>query len=55
VRHEATEALGLMRAFECKDAIKKILKDPSSGVRNTAILVLKQLDRLEKAQAINRV
>lgn len=55
VRHEATEALGLMQAFECRDAIKKILKDPSSGVRNTAMLVLKQLDRLEKARAINRV
>lgn len=55
VRHEATEALGLMQAFECRDAIKKILDDPNSGVRQTAILVLKQLDRLEKARAVNPV
>lgn len=55
VRHEATEALGLMQAFECREAIKKILEDPNSGVRQTAILVLKQLDRLEKARAINHV
>ena len=55
VRHEATEALGLMQAFECRDAIKKILEDPNSGVRQTAILVLKQLDRLEKARAFDSV
>lgn len=55
VRHEATEALGLMQAFECREAIKKILDDSNSGVRQTAILVLKQLDRLEKARAVNPV
>ena len=55
VRHEATEAFGLMKAVECKDMIKKIVEDPNFGVRQTAILVLKQLDRLEKARATNSV
>ena len=55
VRHEATEALGLMQAFEFRDVIKKILGDSNEGVRQTAVMVLKQLDRLENARAINRV
>jgi HEAT repeat protein len=46
VRHEAIEALGLMRAHECKEALKKMMEDPSDAVRETAVFVLKRLDRL---------
>lgn len=46
VRHEAIEALGLMRAHECKETLKKMLEDPSEAVRETAVFVLKRLDRL---------
>jgi HEAT repeat protein len=46
VRHEAIEALGLMRAHECKEALKKMVEDPSVAVRETAVFVLKRLDRL---------
>ncbi len=46
VRHEAIEALGLMRAHECKEMLKKTLEDPSDAVRETAVFVLKRLDRL---------
>lgn len=53
VRHEAIEALGLLKAFECRDALKKALQDPNFAVKQTAIFVLKQLDRLERAFAVN--
>lgn len=46
VRHESIEALGLMRAHECKETLKKMLEDPSEAVRETAVFVLKRLDRL---------
>ncbi len=46
-KHEALEALGLMRAFEAIPQIKKALHDPSPDVRETAEFVLKRLDRLE--------
>ncbi|HEX2067152.1 MAG TPA: HEAT repeat domain-containing protein [Nitrososphaeraceae archaeon] len=46
VRHESIEALGLMRAHECKETLKKMLEDPSEVVRETAVFVLKRLDRL---------
>jgi HEAT repeat protein len=46
VRHEAIEALGLMRAHECKETLRKMLEDPSDAVRETAVFVLKRLDRL---------
>ena len=45
-RHEALESLGLMRAFECEDLIKKALEDPSPDVRETAEFVLKRFKRL---------
>jgi hypothetical protein len=45
VRHEATEALGFMRARECKEMLRKKLEDPSQAVRETAVLMLKRLDR----------
>jgi len=46
VRHEAIEALGLMRAHECKEDLRKMMEDPSDAVRETAIFVIKRLDRL---------
>jgi HEAT repeats len=46
VRHEATEALGFMRAPEFKETLRKKLEDPSEAVRETAVLMLKRLDRL---------
>jgi HEAT repeat protein len=46
-RHEAIEALGLMRAHESKENLRKMLDDnPSDAVRETATFVLKRLDRL---------
>jgi len=48
-KHEAIESLGLMRAFETENLIKKALDDPSDEVRETATFVLKRLERL-KAQ-----
>jgi HEAT repeat protein len=45
VRHEATESLGFMRAHECKETLRKKLEDPSQAVRETAVLMLKRLDR----------
>ena len=46
VRHEAIEALGLIRAHECKETLRRMSEDPSEVVRETAIFVLKRLDRL---------
>ncbi|MCV0400780.1 MAG: HEAT repeat domain-containing protein [Nitrosopumilus sp.] len=46
-KHESIEALGLMRAFEAEDLIKKTLNDPSIDVRETAEFVLKRFDRLK--------
>lgn len=48
VRHESIEAIGLLKAFESKDYLKKALDDPNEAVKQTAQFVLKQLDRLEK-------
>lgn len=45
VRHEATEALGFMRAHECKEMLRKMSEDPSEAIRETAVLMLKRLDR----------
>jgi len=46
-RHESIEALGLMRAFEAEDLIKKMSNDPSIDVRETADFVLKRFERLK--------
>ena len=46
-KHEALEALGLMRATESTPLIKNALKDPSPDVRETAEFVLKRFKRLE--------
>jgi len=45
VKHEAIESLGLMRAFEVENEIKKALNDPSPDVSETARFVLKRLER----------
>jgi len=54
VRHEAVEALGLIRAFDQRDVLFKALNDEKDCVRQTAAFVLKQMDRLEKAYLANK-
>ncbi len=49
-KHEALEALGLMRAFESRDLILKALDDPNPEVRETAAFVIKRLDRLQNVK-----
>ena len=46
-KHEAIEALGLMRAFETEDSIKKASDDPSRDVKETVEFVLKRFERLK--------
>ena len=46
VKHEAIEALGLLRDHGSKETLRKMLEDPSDAVRETAVFVLKRLDRL---------
>jgi len=46
VKHEAIESLGLMRAFEAENEIKKAVNDPSPDVSETARFVLKRLERM---------
>ncbi len=46
-KHEAIEALGLMRAFEAEPLIKQALKDSSPDVRETAEFVIKRFTRLK--------
>ncbi|KAF6247418.1 PBS lyase [Nitrosopumilus sp. b3] len=46
-KHEAIEALGLMRAFEVEDQIRTLEKDQSRDVRETAGFVLKRFQRLK--------
>jgi len=46
-KHEAIEALGLMRATESIDLIRDLEIDPSIDVRETARFVIKRLNRLK--------
>lgn len=46
-RHEAIEALGLMRAFEAIEHIESALSDPNPDVKETAEFVVKRLNRLK--------
>ncbi|MCV0366890.1 MAG: HEAT repeat domain-containing protein [Nitrosopumilus sp.] len=46
-KHEAIEALGLMRAFEVEEKIKLALNDPNIDVKETAEFVLKRFNRLK--------
>jgi len=52
-KHEAIESLGLMRAFESEDLIRKALDDPSIDVRETARFVIKRFDRLKNRGKYN--
>ena len=52
-RHESLEALGIIRAHECKDMLKKALDDPVFEVRETALFVLKRLERIKKVEEIS--
>ncbi|MGQ0771248.1 MAG: HEAT repeat domain-containing protein [Nitrososphaerota archaeon] len=45
VRHESVEALGLLQDFGSEMILKKAMSDPSVVVRETAEVVLKQLER----------
>ncbi len=45
-KHEALESLGLMRAFETEDLIRKAINDSSKDVRETAEFILKRFDRM---------
>ena len=47
-RHEALEGLGIIRAQECTDMLKRALEDPVLEVRETALFVLKRLERVRK-------
>lgn len=49
VRHEAIEALGLLQDFESKATLQKALTDPNTAVKQTAEVVLKQLERAENS------
>jgi len=49
VRHESIEALGLLQDFESKDTLIKALNDPNSAVKQTAEVVLKQLERAQNS------
>ena len=48
-RHEAIEALGLMRVQtdECKKLLTRMSQSPNKAVSETAIFVLKRLERLK--------
>jgi HEAT repeat protein len=50
VKHEALEALGLMRAQECLKEIEKGLRDDNQDVRETAMFVIKRLNRLKESK-----
>jgi len=46
-KHEALESLGLMRAFETEDLVRKATNDSSKDVRETAEFILKRFDRMK--------
>lgn len=50
VRHEAVEALGLMKTDEFKEKVKVCLNDPAKEVRATAMFVLKRIERRKNSQ-----
>lgn len=50
VKHEALEALGLMRAQECINEIEKSINDENQDVRETAMFVIKRLNRLKESK-----
>jgi HEAT repeat protein len=50
VRHEAIECLGIIRAYDQIEVIKKSLDDTSEYVRETARMVLKRMERLQEKE-----
>ena len=46
-KHEAIEALGLMRAFEAEELVKKYCTHANPDVKQTAEFVLKRLERFK--------
>ena len=52
VRHESVEALGLMKTDDLKEKVKVCLKDPANEVRETAMFVLKRLERRANTQNV---
>lgn len=54
-RHEALESLGLMRSFESMKLISEATRDPNPDVKETAIFVLKRLQRLENLDEARKV
>jgi deoxyhypusine monooxygenase len=55
VRHEAVEAMGLLQLFDHRESLKLAERDETESVRQTAIFVMKQLDRLEMARQSKNV
>lgn len=47
VKHEAIEALGLLRDHGSKETLTKMLEDKGEAVSETAAFVLKRLERLK--------
>ncbi|MGB8573971.1 MAG: HEAT repeat domain-containing protein [Nitrososphaeraceae archaeon] len=47
VKHEAIEALGLLRDHGSKETLRKMLEDKGDAVSETAAFVLKRLERLK--------
>jgi len=47
VKHEAIEALGLLRDRGSKETLRKMLEDKGDAVSETAAFVLKRLERLK--------
>lgn len=48
-KHEALESLGLMRASEAINLIEGALEDPNEDVKQTALFVIKRLERMKNA------
>lgn len=52
VRHESLEGLGLMKTDEFKETIRVCLEDPAKEVRETAMFVLKRMERIKNNNII---
>lgn len=48
-KHESLEALGLMRAFEAEELVKRHCTHPNPDVKQTAEFVLKRLERFKSS------
>ena len=50
VRHEAIECLGIIRANDQMESIRKGLEEPNEYVRETARMVIKRMERLQEKE-----